>query len=236
MLNQRRENLLFKIIEEYIKTAEPVGSALLADKYFGELSSATLRNEMMDLEKGGYLRQPHTSAGRIPTAKGYRYYLTNFLKDKSLASGQKRALDKAKDLFEDQVQSIKNIAKAVAELSGNTVFVGFGADNVYYTGLTNLFSQPEFENADFARNMGRIIDHLDEAMAGLFDQVKDGTEVLIGSENPFAKECSIITISYQNGRQRGIFGLLGPIRMDYEQNIALISYIKDLINETWIAE
>ncbi len=229
MLNQRRENLLYKIIEEYIKTAEPVGSALLADKYFSELSSATLRNEMMALEKDGYLRQPHTSAGRVPTAKGYRHYLTNFLKDKDLPISQKRTLDKAKDLAEGQVQSIKNIAKALAELSGNTVFVGFDANNIYYTGLTNLFSQPEFEDVDLVRNMSRIIDHLDEAMEDLFDEVKNETEVLIGSENPFAEECASITISYQNGRQKGIFGLLGPIRMDYEQNIALINYIKELI-------
>ncbi len=229
MLNERRENLLLKIIQEHLKTAEPVGSALLADKYFSELSSATLRNEMMDLEKEGYLAQPHTSAGRVPTAEGYRYYLNNFLKNKELSPVQKKALDKAKWLDDDFNQSVKNIAQAAAELSGNTVFVGFAPNNVYYTGLTNLFSQPEFEDIDFVRNMSRIIDHLDEAMKDLFNNIRDKTEVLVGSENPFAKECACLTTIYQNGHQKVIFGLLGPLRMDYGQNLALINYIKELI-------
>ncbi len=230
MLNQRQQNLLHKIIDEHIKTAEPVGSALLADKYFDELSPATLRNEMMDLEKEGYLQQPHTSAGRLPTEEGYRYYLDNFLKEKELTVRQKEFLNKVKKVTNEPERLVKEFAKAVAGLSGNTVFVGFAPNNVYYTGLTNLFSQPEFQDIDLVRNMSRIIDHLDEVMKDLFNKTKDKTEVLIGSKNPFAKECASITTNYQNGRQKGIFGLLGPIRMDYEQNIALINYIKELIN------
>ncbi len=74
-LNERKEHILRVVVVNYIKSAEPVGSRTVARSYPGGLSSATIRNEMADLEDMGYLIQPHTSAGRIPTQKGYRYYV-----------------------------------------------------------------------------------------------------------------------------------------------------------------
>ncbi len=78
-LNERKEHILGAVVVNYIKTAEPVGSRTVARFYPGGLSSATIRNEMADLEDMGYLVQPHTSAGRIPTQKGYRYYVDHLM-------------------------------------------------------------------------------------------------------------------------------------------------------------
>ncbi|MFH1173083.1 MAG: hypothetical protein V1692_00970 [bacterium] len=225
-MDQRKENLLIKIVEEHIKTAQPVGSSVLVNKYF-DLSSATLRNEMADLEKEGYLRQPHTSAGRVPTETGYRYYLEHFLKKKQLNASQKRLLDKTGSINEEPAQIIKNLAKAVAELSGNTVFVAFDHNNVYYTGLTNLFTQPEFENPNLVRNMSRIIDRFDEVIGKMFANLERETTILLGEDNPFSDDCSCLVADYGHI----VFGILGPTRMDYGQNLALIEYIKELINE-----
>src|SRR5438552_16378900 len=74
-LTDRRQRLLRFIIDEYVSTAQPVGSSAIVEKYGLPVSSATIRNEMAQLEDEGYIAQPHTSAGRVPTDSGYRYYV-----------------------------------------------------------------------------------------------------------------------------------------------------------------
>lgn len=85
MLNNRKKEILQAIIEEYIQTAEPVSSNAIVSKYNVDCSSATVRNEMADLEKLGYLDKPHTSAGRVPSAKGYRFYVDELIKEDNIS-------------------------------------------------------------------------------------------------------------------------------------------------------
>lgn len=85
MLNDRKKEILKAIIEEYIQTAEPVSSNGIVQKYHLNYSSATVRNEMAELEKIGFLDKPHTSAGRVPSAKGYRFYVDELLKDDDIS-------------------------------------------------------------------------------------------------------------------------------------------------------
>lgn len=80
MLDERKRKILKEIVDEYIETAEPVSSAIIVEKYEQDISSATVRNDMAELEKAGYLEKPHTSAGRVPSAKGYRLYVDELLK------------------------------------------------------------------------------------------------------------------------------------------------------------
>ena len=84
-MNDRKKEILQAIIEEYIRTAEPVSSNAIVSKYNVDCSSATVRNEMADLEKLGYLDKPHTSAGRVPSAKGYRFYVDELIKDDNIS-------------------------------------------------------------------------------------------------------------------------------------------------------
>ena len=84
-MNQRQEKILECVIEEYTSTALPIGSKILVEKYKIKASPATIRNEMAELEEEGYLYQPHISAGRIPTDKGYRYFVEELMKDRELS-------------------------------------------------------------------------------------------------------------------------------------------------------
>src|ERR1051325_2770079 len=84
-LNERQKTLLLLIIRDYIETAQPVGSKRLAEHYHLRLSTATIRNEMGALTEMGYLRQPHTSAGRVPTEEGYRYFVSQLMNQAELA-------------------------------------------------------------------------------------------------------------------------------------------------------
>ncbi len=211
----RQSKLLKSIIEEYIKTAEPVGSSLLVEKFFRNISSATVRSEMAELEKQGYIAQPHTSAGRIPTEAGYKFYIENFIKD----SEQKKVAEfKAPD-------NAKAVAKRIAEISGEAVIVTFSKDDVYYTGISNVFSQPEFREYDLAFGFTSIFDHLDEVISEIYDEITSEVEVRFGEENPFGADCGLIITKSRDK----LLAIIGPMRMDYQKNINLLKYAKTLI-------
>lgn len=219
-----RQQKLFKIIvSEYAKTAIPVGSKLLAEKYDLDVSSATIRNEMAILEQAGYIYQPHTSAGRVPTENGYQYYVDNFLQAKEPnLTVQKKLLANSDD--------IKQLAKSLAEISNSSVFISFAPYDSYYTGLSNLFSQPEFNDPALVYDVSRIVDHLDEVTAKIFNQI-DEVKILLGKKNPFGQACATIIAPYQIQDSRGIFGLLGPLRLDYEGTLGLVNHVQKLISK-----
>jgi len=230
MKNDRKSALISAIIKKHVATGQTVASKTLVDNHDFSLSPATIRNEMVALEKEGYIYQPHTSAGRIPTEKGWKYYLDNFLKDIELPEKDKNVLDKAlKECGLSYESAIKNVAKGLAELSKDAVFVGFSADNFYYTGLSHLFRQPEFQKLDLVCHVSEVVDHLDEVIKEMFDDIAEETKILVGSDNPFGKECGSIVGKYKFGHDKeGLFGILGPMRMNYENNLALINYAKQL--------
>jgi transcriptional regulator of heat shock response len=209
-----RQKELFKLIlEEYVKTAQPVGSKLVVEKFNLDISPATVRNDMAELEEQDLIYQPHTSAGRIPTEYGYKYYIQNFVN-----------LDKKNNKIKLTERDIRENAKKIAEESGLAIFIGFGAQDVYYTGLANLFSQPEFQNLNLVFDVTRVLDHLDEVMKNVYNSVSR-IEIKIGDENPFDKNCSAIMIKSKNV----LFGILGPTRMDYQKNVEFINLVKELL-------
>ncbi len=229
MLKIRQKELLGELVESYIKQAEPIGSKALERRL--KVSSATIRNEMAKLEQSGYLYQPHTSAGRVPTARAYQYYVDNFLEAKEPSKGEKRALQSLQqEAKKDLYQFLKNLAKTMAEFSKQAVVVGFSPNDIYYTGLSNLFSQPEFSHIDMVQSMSRIIDHLDEAMEKLYKQLQGTVEICIGEQNPFGNECATVITSYNLPRGKNILGFLGPWRMDYASNVGRLNYVRRFIN------
>ena len=117
-MNSRKKGILQAITEDYVSTAEPVGSRTLSRKYLTELSPATIRNEMADLEYEGYLEQPHTSAGRVPSEKGYRFYVDVLMKDRPIAEEDIRRVLTEYDRRRGEIQSLSRAAaKVLAELA-----------------------------------------------------------------------------------------------------------------------
>ncbi len=221
-MEKRQEQILFTIIKEHIKTGQPVGSEAVANKYKLDVSSATVRNEMADLEEAGFIAQPHTSAGRIPTDRAYKRYLES-LKEKKLTAAEQKTID---ELLADRDEgSFKQTAKALAAVSGSAVFWAFYRNNLYYTGIANLLSQPEFSQTELIYDISAIIDRVDEIIGEIFDRVEFGPQVMVGEDNPFSPICATVMSKYRLGDRTGLFGLLGPMRMDYEKNLALIRFI-----------
>lgn len=228
-MDKRKELILNTIIKEHIKSGAPVGSGVLAAKYKLKISPATVRNEMAELEDEGYIVQPHTSAGRIPTEKAYSFYL-NSLKGRKLGDSDLKLFEKL--LSDRDEKHMKQTAKEIAKFSGNTVFWASDRDNFFYTGISNLLAQPEFAQSDLMRNISLMIDRVDEIIDDIFDGMDCDTKVLLGSENPFGDSCSTILVKYKAGNKEGLFGIIGPMRMDYEKNLGLADFInKKLIGK-----
>lgn len=225
MISDRKKIILKAIIKEYVRNAAPVSSGFLVEKCKLGVSPATIRNEMAELEDEGYIIQPHTSAGRVPTELAYNLELEDLLLEKNLLKeAESQILD---NLFSYDESSFKQTAKAIAELSGCAVFWAFHKNDLYYTGLSHLFSQPEFKQSEIVYDVSVIIDHMEEIIDDIFEKVKQEEQVLIGSNNPFGVFLSTVLVKYKQADRSGIFGLIGPIRMDYRRNLSLVNYIKN---------
>jgi len=226
-INDRKRIILNTIIKEHIKTGAPVGSGVLVDKYKLNISSATARNEMAELEQDGLIMQPHTSAGRVPTEAAYNLHLEN-LSEKKLGQSEIKTFEKA--LKNKDEASFKQAAKEMAKTSNNAVFWAFHRHNLYYTGISNLLQQPEFVSTNLIYDVSAIIDRLDEIINEMYDNIKDEPQVLIGSANPFGNFCSTVLAKYKLDDDIGMFGILGPMRMDYERNLALVKFVRGVIS------
>lgn len=222
----RKNDILNIIIKEHIKTGAPVGSGVLVDKYKLNISPATVRNEMAELEEDGLIAQPHTSAGRIPTEKAYHLYIKN-LSGKEPKQHELKIFEQI--LKNKNEQSFKQAAKEMAKISNNAIFWAFHNHNLYYTGISNLLSQPEFAQNNLIYDISVIIDRLDEIISEIFDNVEYGPQISLGSENHFGDFCGTILVKYKHKGDVGIFGILGPMRMDYEKNLALAEFINNKI-------
>ncbi|MFZ2804447.1 MAG: hypothetical protein WA001_04445 [Patescibacteria group bacterium] len=226
-MDERLQKLLGIVVEDVIETGEPVGSQRLVDAHKLEVSPATVRNWFAELESAGFIAQPHTSSGRIPTEKGYRLYVEEIMQRRPLA---KRELTDLKNAAESQAEAprkVKAVAKMSAELAESAVVVGLGDADTFYTGLSHLFSQPEFRDWQRMVDLGQILDRLDDVLLRVRQQQFLVPTVLIGADCPFGNACSSLMLTARDGT---LFGLLGPLRMDYVHGIALLDAAKELLN------
>jgi transcriptional regulator of heat shock response len=227
-MDHRQALILETIIKEHIKTGLPVGSNVLVEKYKLNISPATVRNEMSALEKDEFIVQPHTSAGRIPTEKAYALYLEK-IKIKQAKDSDIGSLEPSLGIGDEA--SFKDVAKQVSQLSGNAVFWAFHKHNLYYTGISNLFQQPEFSRISIIHDISAVIDRLDETINSIIEDMEPGLHTLIGSQNPFGSIFGTIFVKYHLAGKTGMIGVLGPIRMDYEKILSLMDFINKRINK-----
>lgn len=231
-MDDKKKAFLSRIIEEYIKTAKPVGSRYIVEKCRLDISPATARNYMAFLEEEGYITHPHTSAGRIPTEKGYSFYIDNFLKDEDPDAKQVGTINKIlKDKSVQKEEKIKNIAKTVADLSDQAVVLSLNPSSYYYTGISNILKKPEFADLEVIYDIGEVVDQLDEVMAKVNEFVQKDVEIYVGQDNPFSDNCSAILTNYSlDSDISGVFGILGPVRMDYSKNYSIVKYLNKQFN------
>lgn len=228
MLEERQQKLLELVISTFISSAEPVGSRFLVETAGLDWSEATVRNELRLLEEEGYLTHPHTSAGRIPTTKGYRFFIERFVPaDIKIGKSDQVALEKA-FVHDDKEVAYKNVAKALVQLSDETVIMAFSAEKMYYTGLSNLFSKPDFAELQLVASVSRVFDRCEEYLPRFYERVTTEPVCYLGKDHPFGEMLSCVAARIgENGESLII--LLGPQRMDYKHNWALLKKVKELL-------
>jgi heat-inducible transcriptional repressor len=230
-MTDRQQQILRAIVEQYAEVASPVGSSLLAKVF--NVSSATIRAEMAELERGGYITQPYTSAGRIPTDKGYRFYVNGLNETSELATEKRseRALAQRVQAGGAPERQIRNAVDTLVELTHNLGIATIG-NQLYMSGLTNLFGQPEFLHAGQVQQVARLLDNPEPWLREAAPH--EPLSVYIGQENPIGRTagCSLII-----GRFRSPFsdssyiGLLGPTRQSYRESMLLVKRAGQALEE-----
>ncbi len=245
-LTERQEGILFAIIEEYSETATPVGSVILAKVF--NVSSATVRAEMAHLESLGLIIQPHTSAGRMPTDAGYRYYV-NALSERPEAIADKphakpetynpKATERNSRVLEVRVNAqtradsaIRGAVDSLVELTGNLGLATIG-DQLYIAGVSRLFAQPEFLDNRRVQAVAELLDNLEpwlrEASPG------QPLNIFIGQENPIGKSsgASLVVSRFRSPySDKSYIGVLGPTRQNYLRVMSLVRHAGDILERT----
>lgn len=227
-LDDRKKAILSAMIEEYVKTCHPVGSLFLVEGAELDVSSATVRHELAELEEEGYVVQPHTSAGRIPTDKAFCFYVNHVFSPRSLSTSQERKLTEAWSMGAAHEESMRHLAQALAHFSDLAILVALSSREFYYTGISNLFRQPEFQQPEVVIHLGEVMDRLNEVTESMLNQITSEIQFYIGKENPYGNACGLVVSSTGN-KGDGMLGILGPVRMDYAHAHALLQHSKSLI-------
>lgn len=223
-MTDRQRLILAAIIEQYAEVASPVGSSLLAKVF--NVSSATIRSEMAELERLGFIAQPHTSAGRVPTDKGYRLYVNGLVDsdDSPAARRGERALAARVEGGGLPERTIRNAVDTLVELTHNLGLATIG-DQLYMSGLSNLFGQPEFSGGGQVQQVARLLDNLEPWLREAAPN--EPLSVYIGSENPIgrAANCTLIISKFRSPySDRSYIGVLGPTRQSYRSVMGLVEH------------
>ena len=238
-ITSRQKEILCQIVEEYAETASPVGSVTMA-KLFG-VSPATIRVEMARLEALGLIAQPHTSAGRVPTDAGYRFYVNNLENGMDVSSKSdvaKKSLERGTHAIEVRIASqsqtdaaIRRAVDSLVELTGNLGLATIGGQ-LYLSGISQLFTQPEFMDTRRVQAVAKLLDNLEpwlrEAAPG------EPLNIFIGQENPIGKnsEVSLIISKFRSPfSDRSYIGVLGPTRQNYSRVMSLVRYTGKMLEE-----
>jgi heat-inducible transcriptional repressor len=236
-LTQRQIDILKTIIKEYTETGEAVGSEILEKKYKLGVSPATIRNEMVELAKKGYLKKTHFSSGRVPSAKGFRFYIKHLMKQKELSTTDEVAYKNS--VWDERAEAHRLLSQAAKVLSHRTGLLSLVATNlgdVYYSGVANLLAQREFFDLDLSRNLLLRLDEtnywarvLDE-----FSRMEEEIMYMLGEEDfrdPVFESCASVLGEFEGEKLKGIIGVVGPKRMYYDVIIPQIKYFSGLIEK-----
>ena len=193
--DSRKRSVLSATINKHIQKAEPVASDDIAE-YF-DLSPATIRNIFAELEDGGYLTHPYTSGGRIPTDKGYRYYVDSLLLQMKLMEEEKSRISKK---YHREIKRLEDTLEETSEIiSQSTHYAGIVSflewqDKIFYKGLNRILEHPEFKDSEKIRLLIKIVEEKQQLLEVINRDFSDKVKVYIGHElgSPGMEDCSLV--------------------------------------------
>lgn len=234
-LTDRQLQILKAVVEEFIEHAEPVGSETIERKYNIGVSPATIRNEMSNLTQMGYLKQPHTSAGRAPTAIGLKLYVKQLMEEKPLSITEEVSTkEQVWDYRHNLDRLLQQATLALAEQSQTIAVACTDQGHAYSAGYAHILNMPEFYDIDVTRHVLEMLDRTDQLLQLFNRSVNPGPiHILFGEEldDPFLEPVSYVYADFQAGDVHGKIGLIGPARLNFPAAIPRVRYFSDLINE-----
>ncbi|MBI2621118.1 MAG: hypothetical protein HYW63_00535 [Candidatus Levybacteria bacterium] len=235
-LTQRQIEILKSLIEEYIETAEPVGSETLEKKHSLSASPATIRNEMVRLTNYGYLRKTHISSGRVPTPAAMKFYVKQLMKEKELSVAEEVSMkEKVWDIRDKEHEFLKEVTRALANKTGAVAIAATDGGEYFISGYANILDMPEFYDIDLTKTLLSAIDEF-ECFRPLFEAAgqDEDIQVLMGEElgpklsGPYGFVFRHYITPAKTG---GEIGVIGPTRLNYTYIVPTVRYFGNLIEE-----
>lgn len=234
-LTPRQVDILKLIVKEYIDNAEPVGSETLEKKHDIGVSPATIRNEMAEMVKLGYLSKPHTSAGRIPTTKALKLYINELMKEKEISvADEVQAKEHVWDLRGTEDKFLREVTRDLAEKTHSLAVTTTDEGGIYYAGYAHILEMPEFYDINIAKNLLTILDN-----SSYFDMIAKKIEnqfgIFLGDEleqemfRPYSFIFSRFDI--KSHHCQGSIGVVGPARVKYESLVPTVKFFGSLIDD-----
>lgn len=236
-LKLRKEQVLGITVSQYIKTVNPVSSSYIAESSMLDLSSASVRNILADLEKEGYLTHPHTSAGRIPTEAGYRYYVDNLMMEIQLLEEEKRRIKreylKQRLVLEELLDQTSRMLSATTQYIGIVSLDGW-SNKFISTGTSNVAQYPDYQDIEKIHNLLKILDEKEQILEVINQELKQKIDIYIGHEMIYKQmqDCALVVSTFETkSGPAGRIAVLGPQRMEYERVVSALDYLRELISD-----
>lgn len=236
-ITQRQIEILRAIIKEYSESGEAVGSEILEKKYKLGVSPATIRNEMVVLTKNGYLKKAHFSSGRVPSAKGFRFYINKLMKEKELSTADEVAYKNS--VWDDRSERHKLLTQATKVLAHRTGLVSIAATNsgdMYYAGLANVLKIHEFIDREIERYLFERLEEIKywERILDRLEKLEGDIYYVLGDDDvsdPMYESCASVFAEFESDKVKGIIGVFGPKRMNYDSVSPQIKYFSSLLQD-----
>lgn len=235
-LSARQTQILKSLIDEYIETAEPVGSDALEKKYNLGVSPATIRNEMAALTTQGLLRQPHTSAGRVPTPRAMKFYIDQLMEEKQMSlADEVKTKEEVWDSRDNLDELLGEATQALADRTKNLAVGGVNEGKFWHAGYANVFTNPEFSDIEVCSSLFSLLEEAKRLHELFFERTegKSPIEVLFGEELgwPELRPISVVATHFNVRGRNAALGIIGPARLHYPTVIPVLRYFGNLIQE-----
>lgn len=232
----RKDRVLAIVVDEYVKNVTPVGSQLLVERYHLDLSPATVRNILAELEEDGFLMHPHTSAGRVPTQRGYRYFVDHLMDEiKILEEEKARIQTEYKRGIQELEELLEKTSEVISDLTHYTSIISVdGGDRIFCKGISFVAGYPEFHSFERIQHILHALEEKERILELINRNLQQRIQVYIGSEIAYKEmeNCSLAVSSFETEKgPKGRIALLGPTRMDYERVVSTLEYFSKLMRE-----
>ena len=235
---KRKEQILAITIDQYIQSVTPVSSTLVAKRYPLNVSSATVRNVLAELEHEGFLTHPHTSAGRVPTQKGYRYYVDHLMDEIRLLEEEKaRIKSEYKQASVELERLMERTSKILSDTTQYTSIISIdGGERLYCRGTNYILSYSDYQDLQRIEALLATLEEKEKLLKLINKELEDRVNIFIGQEihSEEMEHCSIVITKFKTRKgPTGRMAVLGPTRMQYEKVISTLEYLGNLIEEMY---